>query len=285
MAKEQRSVVKKRNGQKSGKRVDQTQVIALAIIVILVISIFIILENPKTLSLGTITGFTTTEYKTPVGGTVTIKYRIDTWNERQGDYRLPDLNWYQYNYNLYNLDTGNLVARGTSWRLAHYIDDSITLKMNKEGTFRYKLQETVDFLLESRTVNGTTKDFIIVVGSGINPTPIPTGTGGTVTVISEPMEEATVVTTPPPPITFNPIDSGVGAPTPDAIRVIPTETPVRTVSTPVITPLTTQPMVTEDTDLTFVPAAETSTTPKKEIPGFEAVLVLTSLYILVRGRK
>lgn len=288
MAQEPGFVMKKRSRQKSGKQIDQTQAIALSIIIVLVIAIFVIIDNPRALNLGTITGGVATEYKTPVGGTVTISYTFNTWNGRE--WYWADLDTYQYNYNIINLETGRVVARGTSWRVIHIMSDSITLKMNIQGTYKYRLQETVDFLKEGRTVNGTSKDFKIIVGTGINPTPTPTptvGIGGTATVISDPIEEVTVVNNPAPAITFVAYDAGTPTPTPGEIRVTPitTSTSARTVSTPVITPITTQPTVTEDTDLTFVPAAETTPEMKKEIPGFETVLVLISLYVLVRGRK
>lgn len=286
--------VMKRSRQKSGKQIDQTQAIALSIIIVVVIAIFVIIDNPRALNLGTITGGVATEYKTPVGGTVTISYTIATWNGAVCWYAgcpiWGDMEKYQYNYDVINLDTGRVVARGNSWRLVHPVNDAISLKMNIQGTYRYRLQETIDFFQENRKQNGTAKDFRIIVGNGINPTPTPTpsgGTGGTVTVISEPIDEVTVITTPAPAITFQAYDAGTPTPTPGEIKVTPitTSTSVRTASTPVITPITTQPTVTEDTDLTFVPAAETTPEMKKEIPGFETVLVLISLYVLVRGKK
>ncbi len=279
--------MKKQSRQKSGKQIDPTQAIALVVIIIAVIAIFVIIDNPRALNLGTITGGVVSEYKTPVGGTVTISYTFNTWNGRE--WYWADLDTYQYNYDIINLETGRVVARGTSWRVIHIMSDSITLKMNIQGTYKYRLQETVNFLKEGRTVNGTAKDFRIIVGTGINPTPTPTpaaGTGGTVVVISEPIEEVTVIITPAPAITFVAYDAGAPTPTPGEIKIIqPAVTPARTVSTPVITPITAQPTVDEDADLTFIPAATPEETPAKETPGFEAGLVLISLYVLVRGRK
>lgn len=281
--------------QKSGKQVDRTQAIALLVIIISVIAIFMIIDNPRTLNLGTITGGVATEYKTPVGGTVTISYTFNTWNGREWVW--GDLDTYQYNYDIINLDTGLIVARGTSWRVIHVMTDSITLRMNKEGTFRYRLQETVDFLKENRRANGTAKDFRIIVGTGINPTPTPTptvGTGGTATVISEPIEEVTVITTPAPAVTFKAYDPGTPTQTPDAIRIEPPTISVTSPPISVITPVQggssviTPPISTDDDrDLTFVPAPESIPIPttEKESSGFEAVFVIIAFCILIRRTK
>jgi len=281
--------------QKSGKQVDRTQLIALLVIIISVIAIFVIIDNPRALNLGTITGFPTSEFRVPIGGTVTISYTFNTWNGREWVW--SDLDTYQYNYDIINIDTGLIVARGTSWRVIHVMTDSITLRMNKEGTFRYRLQETVDFLKENRKVNGTAKDFRIIVGTGINPTPTPTptmGTGGTATMISDPIEEVTVITTPVPAVTFKAYDARAPGQTPSAIIVTPTRSTVTTPPISVITPkpigasATTPLTSTDDADLTFVPAPESTTpipTPEKESAGFEAVLVIIAFCILFRRKK
>ncbi|MDD5453982.1 MAG: hypothetical protein PHW62_00580 [Candidatus Ratteibacteria bacterium] len=281
--------MKRKTRQKQEKQIDQTRVVALLAIIILVIAIFVIINNPKSLNLGTITGGVVTEYKTPVSGTVTISYVVNTWNGRQ--WYWPDLDYYQYNYDLINTETGKVIARGNSWRLIHSVSDSITLKMNIQGTYKYRLQETVIFLKEGgKTMNGTAKDFTVIVGTGINPTPTPppsAGTGGTATVISEPIEEVTVITTPEPTITFQPYDAGAPIPTPAEIKITPTvtATPVHT-GTPVITTVPpVQQTSTDDSDLTFVPAPTATETPVKGIPGFEGILVIMSLIIMVRSWK
>ena len=287
--------------QKSRKQIDHTKTIALLVIIVSVIAIFIIIDNPRALNLGTITGFPTSEYRVPIGGTVTIPYTIATWNGAVCWYAgcpiWGDMEKYQYNYDIINLDTGFIVARGNSWRLVHPVDDSISLRMNKDGTFRYRLQETVDFLKENRKVNGTAKDFRIIVGTGINPTPTPSptaGTGGTVTVVSEPIEEVTVITTPAPAVTFEAYDAGAPAQAPSAIIVTPTKITATTPPISVITPKpigapATTPLTStdNDADLTFVPAPEYTPipTPEKESSGFEGILVIIIFCILLRRKK
>lgn len=295
----------KRSKHKRGKDIDKTQVVSLLVIVIASVAIFVIIDNPQALNLGTIVdsspyaaGYTLQpEYRTPVGGQITVKFAIATWNHV--DWVCSDLEKYRYDYDIWNDDTNMIVARAPSWLLCHTYQNEITLKMNKEGTYNYSVRETVVFLQENnRKMNGTVKKFIVIVGSGINPNPTPTplpdtSTGGTVTVISEAIEEATVIITPAPPITFETYDAGSPVQTQVAIMITPTTngaissssssiistaTPVQQ-GTPVITPLTS---IEDDSDLTFVPASEpTSILPSaKESSGFEVLLVIIVFCLL-----
>ena len=185
---------------------------------------------------------------------------------------------------------------GDQKKVSKWVSKNITLRMNQNGTFGYRLQETVDFLKENRKVNGTAKDFKIIVGTGINPTPTPTptvGTGGTATVISEPIEEVTVITTPAPAVTFEAYNTGVPTQAPSAIIVTPTKTTVTTSPISVITPkpigapVNIPPTNTDNDDLTFVPAPEYSPIPtlEKETSGFEGILVIIIFCILLRRKK
>jgi len=289
--------MKKKSRQQSRKQIDPPRTIALIVIIATVIAIFVIIDNPQVLNLGTIVGSSPyaagytiqPEYKTPVGGQITIKFAMATWNGRQWD--MADLDRYQYDYDIWNDDINRIVARAPSFRLVHTWQNEITLQMNKEGTYNYSLRETVIFLQEgNRIMNGTVKKFKVIVGSGINPLPTPppsVGTGGTVTVKYDTKEEVTVIETPVPAIIFEAYDPGVPTLTPGEIRVTPISTDVSVhTGTPVVTtiPLL-KPVVTEDNDLTFIPAVTATEAPVKETAGFEGILVLISILILVRSRK
>ena len=291
--------MRKRSKQKPRKQIDHTQAIALLVIIIAVIAIFVIIDNPQVLNLGTIVDTTyyganaaiQPQYKTSVGGQITINFAMATWNNR--DWVWADLDRYQYDYDIWNDDINRVVARAPSWRLIHVWQNAVTLQMNKEGTFNYSLRETIIFLQEgNRRMNGTVKKFKVIVGSGINPPPTPppsVGTGGTATIEYDTTEEVTVIEPPAPAITFVAYDPGAPTPTPGEIRVTPISTvaPVRTGVPVVTTPPTIQQTSTDDSDLTFVPAPEYTPipTPEKESSGFEGILVIIVFCILFRRKK
>jgi len=270
--------------RKSGLKIDRTQSIGIGILIVIVISGLFIIDNPNALNLnlGAITGGVATEYRTPVGGTITISYTINTWNGRQ--WYWSDLDTYQYDYDVINLDTGRVIARGLSFRLIHSSADSITMKMNVQGTYNYRLQEYIVFLREGgRKMNGTAKDFKVIVGSGINPTPEPTPVytqsqtaseqplgQSTIIMESQILDEATVITTPEKTTTFVPEVFGQTPPPPDVIT-IPQQQPSNIGLMDVLSPedelkligaLPTTPAATSQSIITDAPAI--TETPEEE---------------------
>jgi hypothetical protein len=280
----------KQSKRRTKKENENVQIYAGMGIIITLIAfvLFVLTPQLNNLNLGAITSPPASEYRVPVGGTVTLKYIINTWNGVVMNW--ADMDRYQYNYDIINRDTGLVVARGASYLQIHENYPVIVLQMNREGTFNYTLKETVVFLQEGgRIMNGTSINFKVIVGNGINPTPTPTpaaGTGGTITIVTDPVEEVTIIQAPEPKITFVSYNPGV-TPTPVGVIKI-TPAPITTTPKPQVTttPRPTTTVSNDDSSLTFVPAATDTQQPEtKTTSGFEIGLVLIALLILVWGRK
>lgn len=286
------------------------RIITYVVVTLVLISTISYLFHPqniifnKSLNLGTIlSGYGyQPEYRVPVDGTFTISYIVDVWNGRT--WYWPDLDTYQYNYKIIDRDTGRIIKYGAPWRLIHSNWDSISVKMDTEGTYNYALVETIDFLNEGRTINGSVVNFKVVVGSGIKPTPTPVPTG-VVVVTPVPTGEIVVVSEPtPPPLqwdnttepstTFNPyipppLPTPVSTPI-STYTITPTPTSTTTPSiktyTVVPTPVSISSPLPTPIISTPVPTVVESTPIIKEtpkIPGFEVILVIMVLICL--GRK
>lgn len=278
--------------------------ITLILILVFISFHFYNTEKYDNLSLGTISSYIQPEYRVPVGGTLTIQYVVNVWNGRE--WYMPDLDTYQYNYKIIDRDTNRIIQYGAPWRLVHANWASISIEMNTEGTYNYALVETIDFLKEGRTINGTVKNFRVIVGSGITPvstaistdvvgvTPVPRGE---IVVVSEP--------TPPPlqwdnttepPTTFNPyIPPPLPTPVPTPITTYtttptptPTPTPIVETYTVVPTPVSMSsplPTSTISTPVTTVVKSAPVVKETPEIPGFEVILVIIVLICLGRRHR
>ena len=251
------------------------------------------------LSTGSIISSIPTEYRVPVGGTLTISYTINTWNGRQ--WYWPDLDTYQYNYKVVNRDTGYIVKYGAPWRLIHAAEDSISLTMPNEGIYNYAFVETIDFLQEGRTVTGAVRNFKVIVGSGVSPTPMPppilTNNAtpvptSIITIVEEPEPTPPPLRfsdVPEPKTTFNPYVPPSLPPQPTyAPIIIETSTP-KTTSIPVpvenYTPLPTptsmsSPLPTPTTPVPIQTQVISKSVIKEtpQVPGFEIILIIIVLF-------